>query len=204
VASGRPLIVAVTGGIASGKSALTARFEALGVPVIDADLIAREAVAPGQPALAEIVERFGADVQQADGSLDRAALRARVFAEPAERRALEAILHPRVRQAMRERALAAHADYVLLAVPLLVESGQYDWVDRVLVVDAPGPLQLARVMARDGVDRPAAEAVLAVQASRISRLSVASDVVINDGDLDVLDAAAARLDRRFRRQAAAQ
>lgn len=198
VAGRRPLIVAVTGGIASGKSAVTARFEALGVPVIDADLIAREAVEPGRPALAEIAARFGSELLGVDGRLDRAALRARVFADAGERRALEAILHPRVRQAMRERALAAKADYVVLAIPLLVESGQYDWVDRVLVVDAPETVQVARVMARDGIGRAQAQAVLAAQAPRAARLAVASDVIVNDAGFGVLEAAVGRLDRRYR------
>lgn len=198
VAGRRPLIVAVTGGIASGKSAVTARFEALGVPVIDADLIAREAVEPGRPALAEIAARFGSELLGVDGRLDRAALRARVFADAGERRALEAILHPRVRQAMRERALAAEADYVVLAIPLLVESGQYDWVDRVLVVDAQEAVQVARVMARDGIGRAQAQAVLAAQAPRAARLAVASDVIVNDAGFGVLEAAVGRLDRRYR------
>lgn len=201
MAGRRPLVVAVTGGIASGKSAVTARFEALSVPVIDADLIAREAVKPGQPALGEIVERFGDGVLAADGRLDRAALRVRVFADPVERAALEAILHPRVRAAMRERALNAKSDYVVLAIPLLVESGQYDWVDRVLLVDAPESLQVARVMTRDGVDRAAAEAVLAVQAPRAARLAVADDVVVNDAGLGLLDSAVERLDRWYRGRA---
>jgi dephospho-CoA kinase len=193
-----PLVVAVTGGVAAGKSALTRRFESRGVPVVDADLVARELVQPGEPALAEIGRRFGAEVLAADGSLDRAALRARVFADPAERAALEAILHPRVREALRERALRADAPYVLLAIPLLVESGRYDWVDRVLVVDAPVELQISRVMGRDRIDRQAAERMLAAQASRAARLAVADDVVLNDGPEVDLDAAVARLDARYR------
>jgi dephospho-CoA kinase len=194
----QPLVVAVTGGVASGKSELTRRFEALGAPVIDADLIARELVLPGLPALAEIVERFGASMLNAAGELDRAALRARVFSHPAEREALEAILHPRVRQAMRERAQAAAAPYVLLAIPLLVESGHYDWVHRVLVVDTPKQVQIARVMARDGIDHEAAQRMLAAQASRQARLARASDVVVNDGPVEALDAAVQRLDRWYR------
>jgi dephospho-CoA kinase len=193
-----PLVVAVTGGVAAGKSALTRRFESRGVPVVDADLVARELVQPGEPALAEIGRRFGAEVLAADGSLDRAALRARVFTDPAERAALEAILHPRVREALRERALRADAPYVLLAIPLLVESGRYDWVDRVLVVDAPVELQISRVMGRDRIDRQAAERMLAAQASRAARLAVADDVVLNDGPEVDLDAAVARLDARYR------
>lgn len=198
----RPLIVAVTGGIASGKSELTRRFEALGVPVIDADIVSRELVRPGQPALAEIVAQFGPVLTPA-GELDRAALRARVFADPAQRQALEQILHPRVRSAMREQALSSDEQYVLLAVPLLVESGQYQWVDRILLVDAPPEVQIVRVMQRDGVDRLAAARILAAQASRTSRLALADDVVVNDAGLDQLDHVVGRLDTLYRRLATA-
>jgi dephospho-CoA kinase len=197
----RPLIVAVTGGIAAGKSALTHRFEQHGAPVIDADLVARELVQPGKPALTEITQHFGADVLAPNGSLDRAALRARVFADPDQRRALEAFLHPRVRLALQERALQTDAPYVLLAIPLLVESGRYDWVDRVLLVDAPVELQITRVMARDRIDRHAAGQMLAAQASRTERLALADDVVVNDGPPAMLDAAVARLDVLYRQLA---
>jgi dephospho-CoA kinase len=201
-ARSRPLLVAVTGGIASGKSELTRRFEALGVPVIDADVIARELVAVGEPALEAIALRFGAGVIAADGSLDRSALRRIVFADAGERAALDALLHPRVRAAMRARASSVDGPYVLLAVPLLVENAQFDWVDRVLVVDAPVALQVERVMRRDGVDRVAAQRVLAAQASRWERLAAADDVVVNDAGLEWLDAVVGRLDVRYRGVAA--
>ena len=197
----RMYVVAVTGGVASGKSAVTRRFEALGVPVIDADVVSRELVEPGQPALAEIAARFGAGVIAADGSLDRRALRQRVFAAPAEREALEAILHPRVRAVMRERATPGDhpAPYVIVAVPLLAESrGDWSWVDRVLVVDVPRSVQLARLVARDGVDAAAAEAMVAAQATRKRRMAIADDVVVNDGPIDALDRAVAMLDGRYR------
>lgn len=187
--------VAVTGGIASGKSAVCSAFQALGRSVLDADEVARELVEPGQLALAEIVERFGGDVLQQDGRLDRAGLRARVFADPAARRQLESILHPRIRQTLRQRAAAAAGPYSLVAVPLLVESQDYGWVSRVLLVDVPESMQLSRVMRRDGVDATQARAVLAAQASRQARWAIATDVIINDGTLDDLRAPVEALDR---------
>jgi dephospho-CoA kinase len=211
--------IAVTGGIASGKSEVTRRFEARGVEVVDADVIARELVEPGQPALAEITGRFGADVLDADGRLDRRRLRSVVFADPVARHALEAILHPRVRTTLQQRAAAARGAFVLVAIPLLVESGMrarpatgapaslaataasesrpYDWIDRVLVVDVPRAVQRTRVMQRDGIDAAAAEALLAAQAGRDARLALATDVIINDASLAALDAVVERLHRRW-------
>jgi dephospho-CoA kinase len=194
----RPLRVAVTGGIASGKSALTERFAALGVPVIDADVVARELVEVGQPALAEIAKRFGDEVIFADGSLDRASLRRRVFADPAERAALDALLHPRVRVVLRERADAAKAPYVLLAIPLLVEGGAFAWIERTLVVDVPVTMQVTRLMVRDRSERATAERMVAAQATREQRLAVADDVVVNDGTLEALDGVVRRLDAVYR------
>jgi dephospho-CoA kinase len=193
------LPIAVTGGIASGKSEVTRRFEALGIEVLDADLIARELVEPGQPALAEIARRFGAGVIDAAGRLDRRALRAIVFADSAARRDLEAILHPRVHATLQARAQAAAPPYVLLAIPLLAESapGRYAWLDRVLVVDVPRAVQIQRVMQRDAVERAAAEAALAAQASREARLAMAHDVIVNDGPLAALDAIVAKLHARY-------
>jgi dephospho-CoA kinase len=187
-------VIAVTGGIASGKSEVTRRFEQRGAPVLDADLISRALVEPGQPALQEIVARFGPAMLDQLGALDRRRLRELVFADTSARGDLEAILHPRVREALRRGAREATAPYVLLAIPLLVESGHYGWVDRVLVVDVPREVQIARVMHRDHIDRPTAEATLAAQTSREKRLALANDVIINDGTLDDLDAAVARLD----------
>ena len=191
--------IAVTGGIASGKSEVTRRLEALGIAVLDADLIARELVDPGQPALAEIARRFGAGVIDAAGRLDRRVLRAIVFADSAARRDLEAILHPRVHASLQARAQAAAPPYVLLAIPLLAESapGRYAWLDRVLVVDVPRAVQIQRVMQRDAVERAAAEAALAAQASREARLAMAHDVIVNDGPLAALDAIVAKLHSRY-------
>ncbi|MGN6655433.1 MAG: dephospho-CoA kinase [Rhodanobacter sp.] len=198
--SGKPpgLVVALTGGVAAGKSAVTRRFEALGVPVHDADVAAREVVAPGSEGLAEVVDVFGADVLDSRGQLDRPAMRRRVFADPAARRRLEAIIHPRVRAWLRERALAGTAPYCLLAIPLLAENiEQYRWVDRVLVVDVPESVQLARLLVRDGIDETLARRMIAQQASRADRLALADDVIDNSGDESALDQAVAELHRRY-------
>lgn len=197
------LPIAVTGGIASGKSEVTHRFERLGIPVLDADLISRELVEPGQAALIEIVRRFGATILDSNGRLDRRCLRELVFSDPGARRDLEAILHPRVRATLRVRAAEASGAYVLLAIPLLAEAarGHYDWLRRVLLVDVPQPLQLDRVMRRDRVERDAALATIAAQASREVRLALATDVIVNDGPLDALDAIVARLHQRYLRLA---
>lgn len=190
-------VVALTGGIASGKSAVAERFETLGVDVIDADRVARELVGPGQPALDEIASAFGNDVLDANGALDRRRMRERVFADPSARRRLEAILHPRVRAELHERARLSTAPYVLLAIPLLAESEGYDWIDRVLVVDVPRETQRQRLIARDGITPQLADAMLDAQASRERRLAIADDVVDNDGALADLDAQVAKLHRHY-------
>lgn len=192
-----PYVVALTGGIASGKSAVAERFEKLGVEVIDADRVARELVAPGQPSLDEIAAAFGADVLDASGALDRRRMRERVFADPAARRRLEAILHPRVRSALRERTQQSAGPYILLAIPLLAESDGYGWIDRVLVVDVSRETQRTRLIARDGITPQLADAMLDAQASRERRLAIADDVVDNDGALSDLDAQVADLHRRY-------
>jgi dephospho-CoA kinase len=198
--SGKPpgLVVALTGGVAAGKSAVTRRFEALGVPVHDADVAAREVIAPGSEGLAEVVSAFGADVLDHRGQLDRPSMRRRVFADPAARRRLEAIIHPRVRAWLRERALTDSKPYCLLAIPLLAENiAEYRWVDRVLVVDVPESVQLARLIARDGVDETLARRMIEQQASRADRLALADDVIDNRGDESALDQAVAELHRRY-------
>lgn len=194
-------IIGLTGGIASGKSAVSDRFIARGVVVADADVAARTAVEPGEPALAEIVAAFGEGLLQSDGRLDRGALRARVFADDDARRRLEAILHPRIRTVLRDACAAAAGPYAVVAIPLLVESGArtaYPWLDRILVVDAPGELQRARLMQRDGIDAALAERMLAAQASRRERLAIADDVIVNDGTLQRLDVHVMALDARYR------
>ncbi|GAA5071041.1 dephospho-CoA kinase [Lysobacter panacisoli] len=198
-------IIGVTGGVASGKSEVTRRFEALGIVVADADLAAREAVAPGSEGLAEVVAQFGPDVLAADGGLDRAAMRRHVFGNDAERRSLEAIIHPRVRAALRDICVAAPGAYAIAAIPLLAEGGgrdAYPWLSRILVVDVPADVQRARVMARDRVDATLAQQMVAAQATRDQRLAIADDIVVNTGAIDELDAQVAALDRRYRALAA--
>ena len=198
-----PLRVGLTGGIASGKSAACSRLAAHGIVVVDADVVAREVVAPGEPAHDAVVARFGPSVLAADGSLDRAALRARVFADPAERRALEAIVHPAVRECMRRKADAATGPYVVLAIPLLAESGaDYGWLDVVVVIDVPEAVQLSRLLARDGNTEALARAMIAAQAPRERRLAIADEVIDNGGSLHDLHAAIDALHQRLLQRAA--
>lgn len=192
-----PLRIGLTGGIASGKSAVADAFARRGITIVDTDVIAREVVEPGRAALDAVVGAFGAGVLAPDGRLDRRALRAIVFADPERRRRLEAILHPAIRAEMRARAAAAAGPYVVIAIPLLTESGLQSQVDRVLVVDCPRDVQLARLLARDGETRAGAERILAAQASREARLAIADDVVANDGTLAELDARVEALHRRY-------
>lgn len=192
--------IGLTGGIASGKSTLEKAFAKQGVVVADADLLAREVVAPGEPALAAVVERFGRDVLQADGQLDRAALRVRVFGDPDQRRALEAILHPAIRARLEAICRAAPGPYAIATVPLLTEGGgraAYPWLHRILVVDTPAAVQKARLMQRDGIDATLADQMMAAQASRAERLALADDIVVNDGDLAHLQRAADQLHARY-------
>ena len=179
--------IALTGGIASGKSAVAALFEARGVPVVDSDVIAREIVQPGTAPLAAIRARFGDSVLLPDGSLDRRALREQVFADTVARRDLEAITHPAIRERMQAWSRTAAGPYQIHMIPLLVEGGGRRDFDRVLVVDCPEELQIQRVMQRDGVDATSARNILAAQASRAERLAVADDVIVNDGDRDRLN-----------------
>ena len=192
-------IVGLTGGVASGKSEVTRRFQALGVEVVDADVAAREVVEPGQPALARIAERFGAGMLLADGRLDRRQLRERVFADAQARRDLEAITHPAIRARVKAQAQAAPGPYAVVAVPLLAEAGRaaYPWMPRVLVVASPESLQHDRLMRRDGVDEALAARMIAAQASRTVRLAIADDVILNDGDPAHLDTAVAALHARY-------
>ena len=193
--------IGLTGGIASGKSALEREFVARGIFVADADLIARQIVEPGQPALEAVAAHFGASVLAADGRLDRAGLRALVFDDEPARRALEAILHPIIRTQLHEQCRAAASPYAIAAIPLLTEGGgrdAYPWLDRILVVDALPATQKARLMQRDGIDGVLAEKMIAAQATRAQRLAIADDIVVNDGDLSHLRAAVDELDARYR------
>lgn len=196
--SKRHYVIALTGGVASGKSAVARRFEALGIQVYDADAAAREIVAPGTAALAEIEFVFGDGILQDDGSLDRRAMRERVFADPQARKELEAIVHPRVRTWLRRKVGMNRGPYCVLAIPLLVENrAEYDWVDRVLLVDVPEDLQVGRLMRRDDVSRNAARQMLAAQSTREQRFAIADDVIVNDLDEAALDAEVAALHSRY-------
>lgn len=202
----RSYLIGLTGGVASGKSEVERRFAALGIHVEDADRAAREAVAPGSEGLAALVAAFGAGILAGDGALDRAAMRRRVFADDAARRTLEAIVHPRVRVALREACLAAPGPYAIAAIPLLAEGGgrdAYPWLDRILVVDVPRETQLARLLQRDDIDQALAERMLGAQATRERRLAIADDVLVNDGTLQDLDAPIAALHSQYLALAAA-
>ena len=183
----RPLTVGLTGGIASGKSTVASRFAELGVPVIDADQVSRQVVERGRPALNKIVARFGKDMLNERGELDRAKLRHHIFQEPRERQALEQILHPLIRREMNAQASAMRVPYLIMAIPLLVESGAaHERVDRVLVVDVPEETQIERLRLRDGTSIEQARAILASQAPRQDRLAVADDVLPNTGNVEQL------------------
>nr|WP_314484714.1 dephospho-CoA kinase [uncultured Pseudomonas sp.] len=186
IAASTPWILGLTGGIGSGKSAAAERFVELGVHLVDADQAARWVVEPGRPALASIVERFGPSVLQADGQLDRAALRQLIFTDPAQRKWLEQLLHPLIGQEIFSYLAKGQSPYAVYVSPLLIESGQYQNTQRVLVIDAPQTLQVSRTLARDNTSAEQVQAILQAQLSREARLSHADDVVVNDGDLSHL------------------
>lgn len=194
----RPLRIGLTGGIASGKTTVAELFAARGVPVIDTDEIAREIVAPGRPALRRVVAAFGPKILDAGGALDRRRLRSLIFANPADRARLEAILHPAILEEMMRRSRDAGGPYQILVIPLLAESARDAEVDRVLVVDSPVELQMSRLLARDAENAAQARAMIAAQATREQRLALADDVILNDGDRASLDSAVAALDAKYR------
>lgn len=191
------LRIGLTGGIASGKTTVADMFAELGVPVIDTDLIAREVVRPGTPALAEIRDEFGTAVIADDGGLDRAAMRRIVFSDDARRRRLEAIVHPRIRDATALASERAQGPYQLIVVPLLVESPLRHAMDRILAIDCDEDTQVERLRARDGESEAAARKILAAQASRAERLAIADDVILNEGDLDSTRRQVEDLHRRY-------
>ncbi|WAF76497.1 dephospho-CoA kinase [Aeromonas dhakensis] len=172
-------VVAITGGIGSGKTTVANQFAELGIEVVDADIIAREVVEPGTLALAAIAAHFGADVIAPDGRLDRRQLRERVFTDPQAKDWLNALLHPLIRSEMQRQCAAARSPYCLLVVPLLVENRLTALANRVLVIDVDEATQIERTCRRDGVSREQAEAILAAQASRTERLAAANDVLDN-------------------------
>ena len=191
------LIVGLTGGIGSGKSTVAHYFAEFGVPVVDADRIAHELVAPGQPALDAIAREFGAQIIEDQGQLRREALRRIIFAEPRRRKALEAILHPRITEAMGRRLADISGPYCIAVIPLLVEAGPNDLVNRILVIDAPPSLQYERVRRRDGMTDNEISAIIQSQASRRERLAAADDVIANSGDIAALKHAVRDLHRRY-------
>lgn len=201
VSSSATLLIALTGGIATGKSAVADLFAQLGVPVLDTDQIAREVVEPGTPSLAKLVDAFGADILDASGRLDRARMRERIFADPLQRHLLESITHPAIREELARRSAAATGTYQVHVIPLLVETGRMDAYDRVLVVDCPQEQQIARLTARDGTSLDLARRILATQASREARLSAADDVIVNTGTLEDLRQFVLTLHRNYERLA---
>jgi len=178
--------VVLTGGIASGKSAVSACFEKLGTPVVDTDIIAREVVEPGSPALERIAGELGAGFLDADGKLNRSKLRQAIFSDPDLKSRLETILHPLIGKEVLQQVKQLDSPYCIIVIPLYAESSTYAWIDRVLVVDVIEDTQIERVMARDGISREQARAILNAQASRQDRLALADDILDNSGDLSEL------------------
>ena len=195
------LVVGVTGGIGSGKSAVTERFQRLGITVVDADLAARIVVEPGGSALAAIAEHFGADILQADGTLNRAALRQWVFANRAERLWLERLTHPLIGQELRRQLAASGSAYTILSSPLLLEGQQKELVDCVVVVDVPEELQLQRATARDANSEEQIRRIMAAQLPRAQRRELADIVIDNSGSLAELDEQVQELHREFLQRA---
>jgi len=196
-----PYRVGLTGGIASGKSTVADLFAEFGVPIVDTDIIARAVVEPGQPALNEIRERFGEDMIDASGHLDRAAMRKAIFSDETARLDLETIVHPRIGAETRRQADNAGGEYQLIVVPLLVGSPLREFVDRVLVVDCREDTQVRRLLERDAETVEQAERILAAQASREDRLAIADDVINNDHSLEHVRDQVVDLDRKYRREA---
>lgn len=190
-------IVGLTGGIGSGKTAVSDRFKAKGITVVDADVVAREVVEPGTPALAQIAAHFGNDVIQADGALDRAALRKKVFQDDAERKWLEKLLHPAIGESIFNQLAAAKSPYAIFVSPLLIETSQHQMAERILVVDVPVETQIARTMTRDNNDEAQVKAIVATQATREHRLAKAHDIIVNDQGLAHLDAEVERLHQHY-------
>ena len=191
------LRIGLTGGIGSGKSVVAQSFAELGVPVVDADVITRELVKPGKPALEAIKAQLGSQFISADGSLDRAQLREHVFVSTTARKTLEAILHPLVHNAIEEETGKLKSPYCIIVIPLLIEAGQQSLVDRILVVDAPEKTCIERVVSRDHTTADAVKRILSTQLDRKARLSYGDDVVTNEGDLDSVADQVSRLHQRY-------
>jgi dephospho-CoA kinase len=191
-------VVGLTGGVGSGKSKVADFFVENGAGLVDTDAIAHELTGPNGDAMPALLAAFGPAVANQQGALDRVAMRQRVFSDPGARARLEGILHPLIRQISMARCDAAEAPYVILAVPLLVESGAYrQHCDRIVVVDCPESLQIKRVMARNGISAEEVKAIMAAQSTRAQRLAVADDVVTNDADLAKLSLQVGRLHQKY-------
>jgi dephospho-CoA kinase len=193
--------IGLTGGIASGKTAVASAFESLGIVVADADIAAREAVAVGSEGLAEVIAIFGVGVLDTHGALDRSAMRKRVFGDNEARKRLEAIVHPRVRETLACHCREAESRYAIAAIPLLAEVGGravYPWLQRIVVVDVPVAVQRERLTRRDGIDTFLVEKMIAAQATREQRLAIADDILVNTGSLEDLQRHVAALDAQYR------
>lgn len=189
--------VVLTGGIASGKSAVSACFEALGTPVVDTDVIAREIVQPGSPALQRIADEFGAEFLDSEGGLDRRKMRKAIFSDPHLKSRLEAILHPPIGDEVKRQVSQLASPYCIIVIPLYAESSSYDWINRVLVVDVGEEEQIRRVMGRDRISRAQAQAILRSQASRKMRLALADDVLDNSSSLSQLAVEVGKLHEKY-------
>lgn len=190
-------VIGVTGGIGSGKTAVTECFASLGIDIVDADIASRVVVEPGTTALTQIAERFGANILQADGALDRAALRRIIFQNETEKRWLETLLHPLIGAEIQRQLQTAASPYVVFVSPLLIEAQQKHFCDRLLVVDVPEELQLQRTMVRDRNDAEQVQRIIASQAKREQRLQYADDIIENSGTLQQLRDKVAALHRRY-------
>jgi dephospho-CoA kinase len=195
-------VVGLTGGIGSGKTAVSDRFHALGIIIVDADIAARVVVEPGKQALKEIQNHFGATIIQADGSLNRAALREKVFSDEQQRKWLEQLLHPLINEEISRELSASSSPYTILVSPLLIETGQSRFTHRILVVDVPLEKQVERTMARDNNSEEQVRNIIKVQTSRDERVASADDIILNDGDLDKLDQCVANLHAEYKHLAA--
>jgi len=196
------LVIGITGGIGSGKTTVANLFADVGVPVIDADDLARRVVARGEPGYGEIVEHFGSEILDEAGELDRRKMREHVFSDPGKRARLEAIVHPRVYAMMKQLLDNLECPYAIVVVPLLIETGEREIVDRVLVVDSPEELQIERTLRRDGTTREGVERILAAQTDRRSRLAAADDVIENAASESDLKDEVVSLHHRYLEEAA--
>jgi dephospho-CoA kinase len=195
-------VVVLTGGIASGKTAVSDLFAAKGAPVVDTDVIAHQVVQPGNPALEQITHEFGSDYLDSEGNLNRRKMRAAIFTDPKSKRTLEGILHPAIGQEVQKQVSAIDGPWCVLVVPLLAESNRYAWGNRVLVVDVEEDVQIERVMARDQISRDQAESILQTQATRSQRLAIADDVIKNSDSLNQLATEVDRLYHQYTNLAA--